>query len=76
MEKKSIAVALACMTMFAMDHDSEDTNDKSKATCDLRNVYKDIAENFPSIVPSALNDHENSSEEVQKKITLTELCIQ
>lgn len=65
MENKPLAMALACMTMFAMNYDSKNCNDKNRSNNipKLRKIYKDIADSFPSLSLPSSDDIEHTLEE-------------
>lgn len=49
MEKRILALAFACMSMFAREQKDENDSESSKAIRDLHKIGKDITDNFPSI---------------------------
>lgn len=49
MEKETLALAFACMSMFAMDQKNENDSENNKTMCNLHKLTKDITDKFPSI---------------------------
>lgn len=61
MDNNSLAVALTCMTMFAMDYDSKD---ESKATHESRSTFANTPDQFLNIKKTS--EKENSQSDLNK----------
>lgn len=73
MEKETLALAFACMSMFARDQKNENDSENNKTMCNLHKLTKDITDRFPSIsIPTSelykqertQKEYNNQSEEI------------
>ena len=65
MEKDTLALAVACMTMFAMEQKEENNEKNDKIIHKIRQLEKDIADNFPSISAPVSELYENRQKDSQ-----------
>lgn len=62
MEKNSLTLALACMTMFAMDNDSGNSNVKSKSIRELHDMAANASrQSIDFAVPPTEEDNRSHS---------------
>lgn len=69
MEKETLALALACMSMFAGEYKDENDSENSKTIHNLDKIRKDIADSFPSISMPVSELSIQNRKEIQKDQT-------
>lgn len=68
MENKKLALASACMTMFASEPKGENESRSEKDISEFNKLKKEIAENFPFLFEpiSELYNHDRKEEQKEK----------